>query len=319
MRAMVIPRFGGADVFELRDVERPEPGPAQILVRVIAAAVNPVDAKLRANGRWANLRPPVILGYDVAGVVEEIGSCVFDFHPGDEVYYTPEIFGNPQGSYAEYNAVDAAIVGRKPKGLSFIEASTIPLAGGTAWEAITRRLRIRAGETILIHSGAGGVGSFAVQFAKAAGSRVLATAGAHNQETLRSLGADVAIDYRAQNTAEIARDENEGAGVDAAFDIEGDNIVARCLPGIRPFGRVAAILPPQGELALVYQKNITLHGIFLTRERRRLDEMRPLFERGQARPLIDAVLPLEEVRKAHERLDSHHGRGKIVLQVAHDH
>src|SRR5688572_16784732 len=161
MRAMVIPRFGGPDVFELREVDRPEPGPGQILVRVMASAVNPVDAKLRANGSWANLKPPVILGYDVAGVVEQIGPCVFDFHPNDEVYYTPEIFGNPRGSYAEYNTVDASIVARKPKGLSFVEASAIPLAGGTAWEAIMRRLRIRAGETILIYAGAGGVGSFA--------------------------------------------------------------------------------------------------------------------------------------------------------------
>ena len=319
MRAMVVPRFGGPDVLELRDVDRPEPGPGQILVRVIASAVNPVDAKLRADGNWANLKPPVILGYDVAGVVEEIGPCVSDFHRGDEVYYTLEIFGNPRGSYAEYNAVDASIVARKPKGLSFIEASAIPLAGGTAWEAIMRRLRIRAGETILIHAGAGGVGSFAVQFAKAAGARVLATASAQNLDILRSLGADLAIDYRMQNAAEIALAENEGSGVDAAFDIEGDNIVARCLPALRPFGRLACILPPQGDLALFYQKNITLYGIFLSRERRRLDEMRPLFERGQIRPLIDTVLPLEAVRQAHERLDSHHGRGKIVLQVARDH
>jgi NADPH2:quinone reductase len=315
MRAMVLPRFGGPDLFEMREVERPAPGSHELLVKVIATAVNPVDAKLRANGSWAKIEPPVILGYDVAGVVEEIGACVSDFRRGDEVYYTAEIFGNQRGSYAEYNAVDASIVATKPKGLSFVEASAIPLAGGTAWEAVIRRLDLRIGETILIHGAAGGVGSFAVQFAKAAGARVLGTAGAENQETLRKLGADVAIDYRKQDAAAVALAETQGKGMDAAFDIEGDNLVARCLPGIRPFGRVACILPPQGDLSLMYQKNITLHGVFLTRERKRLEEMKPLFERGQARPIIDTVFPLEEVRKAHERLDSHHGRGKIVLQI----
>jgi NADPH2:quinone reductase len=300
----------------LREVERPQPGAGELLVRIIAAAVNPVDAKLRADGRWAQLHPPVILGYDAAGVVEEAGPGVGDFRAGDEVYYTAEIFRNPNGTYAEYNVVPAAIVARKPAGLSFVEASAIPLAGGTAWEAVVRRLCIRPGETILIHAGAGGVGSFAVQFAKAAGARVLASAGPDNQETLRRLGADIAIDYRKDDAAEIALADTAGTGVDGAFDIEGEKLVARCLPAVRPFGRIATILAPQGDLSLLYQKNITLHGIFLTRERKRLEEMRPLFERGLVRPLIDVILPLEEVRKAHERLDSHHGRGKIVLQVA---
>lgn len=316
MRAMVLPKFGGPDLFGLRDVERPVPGPSEILVRVIASGINPVDAKLRADGSWANLSPPVILGYDVAGVVEEVGPGVVDFDKGDEVYYTPKILGNQQGSYAEYNAVSASIVANKPRNLSFLEAAAIPLAGGTAWEAVIRRLQVRPGETVLIHGAAGGVGSFAVQFAKAAGARVLATASAANQEFLRDLGADVTIDYREQDAAEVALAETGGKGVDAVFDIEGSRLVSRSLPGVRPFGRIACILPPQGDLTLLYQKNISLYGIFLTRERQRLEEMRPVFERKQAHPLIDAVLPLEEVTKAHERLDSRHGRGKLVLQVA---
>jgi NADPH2:quinone reductase len=258
----------------------------------------------------------VILGYDVAGVVEEVGAGVKALEKGDEVYYTPEIVGNPSGSYAEYNVAPASIVARKPRGLSFVEAAAIPLAGGTAWEAVIRRLAVRPGETILIHGAAGGVGSFALQFAKAAGARVLATASAGNLGTLRELGADIAIDYRAQDVMEILKDDTGGRGVDAAFDIEGENRVSRCLPGVRPFGRVAAILPPEGDLTLLYRNNITLYGVFITRERRRLDEMRPLFERGRVRPLIDAVFPLEKVADAHRRLDTRHGRGKIVLQVA---
>lgn len=138
-----------------------------------------------------------------------------DFNKGDEVYYTPEIFGNQQGSYAEYNVVAASIVANKPQGLSFIEAASVPLAGGTAWEAVIRRLQIRPGETVLIHGAAGGVGSFAVQFARAAGARVLATASVSNQEYLRDLGADVTIDYRRQDAAEVALAETGGKGVDA--------------------------------------------------------------------------------------------------------
>lgn len=244
MRAMVLPRFGGPELLEERDVERPEPGPGEVLVRVVASGTNPVDAKLRRDGSWAGLEPPVILGYDVAGMVEETGPGVGDFAPGEEVYYMPEIAGNPRGSYAEYNAAPARLVARKPEGLSFVEAAAIPLAGGTAWEAVVRRLRVRPGETVLIHGGSGGVGSFAVQFAKAAGARVLATASAGNQETLRELGADVAIDYRARDAAEVAREETGGEGVDAAFDIQGDDLVARSLPALRPFGRIACIRTP---------------------------------------------------------------------------
>jgi NADPH2:quinone reductase len=315
MKAIVLSRFGGPEVLELRELARPAPGPGDLLVRVMAAGTNPVDAKLRADAHWAKLTPPTVIGYDAAGVVEATGPGVTDFAPGDEVYYTPEIVGNPDGSYAQYQRVPAGIVARKPRNLPFVEAAAIPLAGGTAWEAVIRRLALRPGETVLIHGAAGGVGSFAVQFAKAAGARVLATASPENHELLRQLGADVAIDYHTSDAARIALGETEGRGVDAAFDIEGTDRVARCLPGLRAFGRIACILPPQGDLSLLYAKNITLHGVFLTRERERLEEMRVLFERGQARPVIDRVLPLDRVKEAHERLDTHHGRGKIVLEV----
>lgn len=316
MRAMVLPRFGGAELFEEGELERPSPGPGEVLVRVLASGTNPVDAKLRQDGSRAGLKPPVVLGYDGAGVVESVGAGVTEFKRGDEVYYTPEIAGNQLGSYAEYNVVPASIVAPKPASLSFEEAAAIPLAGGTAWEAVIRRLALRPGKTVLIHGGAGGVGSFAVQFAKAAGARVLASASAAHQDVLEDLGADVAMDYESQDAVEVVRQETGGRGVDAAFDIQGPRLVARTLPALRPFGRVACILPPQGDLSLLYQNNITLYGVFLARERKRLDEMRPLFEGGMVRPLVEEVLPLEQVGKAHERLDTGHGRGKIVLRVA---
>ena len=316
MRAMFVPAFGGPELFELREVERPVPGAGEVLVRVIASGTNPVDAKIRANGTWARITPPVVIGYDVSGVVEGVGPGVTEFSPGDEVFYTPEIFGNQWGSYAEYNVARVSIVAKKPRNLSHVEAAAVPLAGGTAWEATVRRLQLRMGGIILIHGGAGGVGSFAVQMAKTAGARVLATAGPSNQETLKQLGADVAIDYRSESVTEVALSETGGAGVDAVFDTVGGEVIAQSLPATRPFGRLATILGSTGDFTLLYTKNQTLYGVFLTRERRRLEEMTPLLERGQVRPLIDAVLPLEEVEVAHRRLDLGHGRGKVVLRVA---
>jgi len=314
MRAVVLKGFGGLEMLEEHDLPVPEPGPGEVLVKNLAIAVNPVDAKIRAAGRWAGVEPPFVLGYDAAGVVAKVGPGVKDLKEGDEVYYTPEIFGNPHGTYAEYTPVPAGLVAKKPKNLSFAEAAAIPLAGGTAWEAVVRRLAVRPGEVVLVMGGAGGVGSFAVQFAKAAGAYVIATASAENLPVLKELGADLALDYRGPWQEEVLK-TTEGQGVDAAFETAGENLVERVIPVVRPFGRIATILPPQGNLAGLYTKNQTLYGVFLTRERKRLLEMRPLFERGQARPLIAEVLPfsLESLRKAHARMDSGHGRGKIVL------
>ena len=319
MRAMVIPEFGGPDLFEERDVERPEPGPGEVLVRVFASSANPIDTVLRANGSFAGLEPPVILGADVSGVVEEVGPGVTDFAPGDEVYYTPEIFGpGSNGAYAEYHVVAADIVAEKPASLSHEEAAAVPLAGGSAYEGIVRRLAVQVGETVLIHGGGGGVGSFAVQITRASGARVLASAGTHNQDTLKELGVDVAIDYTSEDVFEVALDDTGSTGADAVFDTGGGDLVARSLQATRTFGRLASIVSLQGDLTPAYQLNQTIHGVFLTRERRRLDEMTRLIERGQMRPVIDEVLPLNQVAKAHERLDSGHGRGKVVLRVAEE-
>jgi len=316
---MVIPEFGSPDLFEARDVERPEPGPGEVLVRVIAAGTNPVDAKFRSSGDAMGLETPIILGLDVSGVVEEVGPGVTDLAPGDEVYYTPEVSGpRSNASYAEYNVAPADIVAKKPASLSHEEAAAVPLAGGTAYEAIVRRLAMRVGETILIHGGAGGVGSFAVQIAKASGARVLASAGTHNQDTLRELGVDVPIDYTSEDVFEVALDDTAGAGVDAVFDTVGGDLIARSIQATRVFGRLASIISLQGDLTPGYRLNQTFNGVFLLRERARLDEMTRLIERRQMRPLVDEVLPLDQVAKAHERLESGHGRGKVVLRVAQE-
>jgi NADPH2:quinone reductase len=157
---------------------------------------------------------------------------------------------------------------------------------------------------------------FAVQIAKSAGARVLATAGSDNQEILKDLGADVAIDYSSQNIAEVTLDDTGGQGVDTVFDAVGGGTIVESLRATRPFGRLATILGAQGDLTPLYQNNQTLYGVFLARERARLEELGRLIERGQVRPLVAEVLPLEEVGKAHERLDFGHGHGKVILRVA---
>jgi NADPH:quinone reductase len=317
MRAMVTTQFGGTDLFEERDVERPEAGPGEVLVRAVAVGTNPVEAKFRANGASIGLEAPVILGADVSGVVEEVGPGVTDLSPGDEVYYSKELFGpGSNGAYAEYSVAAASIVAKKPAVLSHEEAAAVPLAGGTAYESMVRRLGVRVGETVLIQGGSGGVGHFAVQIAKSAGARVLATAATNNQQTLKDLGADVAIDYTQDDVAEIALDDTAGAGVDAVFDTVGGDTLVGSIAYTRPFGRIATILGGEGDFTPMYQKNQSLFGVFLTRERARLDEMTLLIERGQMRPMVDEVLPLNQVGKAHERLESGHGRGKVVLRVA---
>lgn len=317
MRAMVTPQFGGPELFEERDVERPEPGPGQVLVRIVAAGTNPIDAKLRADGASMGLSAPTILGADESGVIEEVGPGVTDLAPGEEVYYTPEIFGSgSNGSYAEYNVAAANIVAKKPASISHEEAAAVPLAGGTAYEALIRRMQIKVGETVLVHGGAGGVGSFAVQIAKAAGARVFATAGTQNQETLKALGADVALDYTKDDITEAVLGDSGGLGVDAVFDTAGGDTVIDSIAYTKPFGRIATILGTEGDLTPFYFKNLTVHGVLLLRERARLDEMSLLMQRGQMKPLVDEVLPLNEVGRAHERLDSGHGRGKVVLRVA---
>ncbi len=316
MRAMVLSRFGGPELFQLRDLPKPVPGPDQILVKVIASGTNPVDAKIRANGTWARLSPPVVLGYDASGVVEAVGPGVTDFKVGDEVFYTPEIFGNQLGTYAEYNVVDMRIVARKPARLSHEQAAAIPLAGGTAYEAIVRRLEVKVGETVLIHGGAGGVGSFAIQIARAAGARVIATAGSENQAILEKLGAHVRVDYRRQDPTEVALRETAGAGVDAVFSTVGGDSIVRSFAAARVGARLATILGVQGDLTPLYVRNQALHGVFLTRERGRLEELARLVEQRQIEPLIEKVLPLEKLGEAHQRLDSGHGRGKLILQVA---
>ena len=313
MEAMVITDFGGTDVFEQRDVEKPSPGPSEVLVRVHASSVNPVDYKIREAGSWAGISPPAVIGYDVSGVVEAVGDEVTDFAAGDEVFYTPEIFGE-QGSYAEYHVADESIVARKPETLSHEEAAALPLAGATAWEAIVERGDVEAGETVLVH-GAGGVGAHAVQIAAASGAQVVATASPETVEQTEDLGATRAIDYESEDFADVVESEFDEP-VDLVFDTVGGETLVESTEVTKPHGRLVTILEPEGEWGSAYQKNLTVEMLFLERDRRPLAALRRLVEQNQLEPVVDSVLPLEDVAKAHEMVEGSGLTGKVVLDIA---
>lgn len=312
MKAFVITGFGGTDVLEEREWPKPEPRCNQVLVRVRATSINPVDYKIRQDGRWAGIKPPAIIGYDVAGVVEAVGECVEHLHVGDEVYYSPDIFKG-QGSYAEYQVSDEDIVALKPKNLSFEEAASIPLVGCTALDAIVNLARVQPGETVVVHAAAGGVGSVAVQLAKAAGARVIGTCSRAKMDFVRSLGADLVLDSRGEDLAQAML--REAGLVDVVFDTVGGHTLARSIEFTRPFGRMVSIANTHGDLNSAYRKNLTLYFLFMERARGKLEALTRLIERGQLRPAVDSVLPLSQVAQAHARLERGAVAGKIVLRV----
>ncbi len=318
MKAIVLNTFGGPDAFELRDVPRPVPGAGQVLVQVHATSINPLDYQVR-RGDYPDLVPlPSITGYDVSGVVEAVGAGVTAFAPGDEVWYTPQIFDG-QGSYAEYHVAAENIIGRKPASLTHLEAASLTLVGGTAWEALVVRAALRVGETVLVHGGAGGVGHVAIQVAKAIGARVITTVREENFEFARSLGADVVIDYAQEDYAEAVMRETAGRGVDVVFDTIGGDTLSRSPDVLAQLGRLVSIVDiaqPQN-LVNAWGKNASYHFVFTRQNRGKLDELSALIERGQLRPHIGAIYSLAEIPLAHARLENRDNglRGKVAIAV----
>jgi NADPH2:quinone reductase len=313
MKTMIITAFGGPEVFKISDWPKPVPKANEVLVRVHAAALNAVDYKIRKNGKWAGVNPPAILGYDAAGVVEAVGVDVKAFKPGDEVYYSPSIWGG-QGSYAEYQVSDESIVALKPNNLNFIEAAALPLAGMTALDAI-EFLKPHPGYSLLVHAATGGVGSLAVQMAKASGARVFGTCRSANLELAKSLGVDVAIDYQAEDFAIAVLRETGGEGVDGVYDTVGGNILACSIEALKPYGKAVCCVNSTSDLSAANSKNLTIYFGFMERARSKLDMIRSLVERNLIKPVIDSVIPLSDVASGHRRLEAGGVRGKIVLQV----
>lgn len=318
MKAIVLKSFGGPESFELCDVPKPVPHAGQVLVRVHATSINPLDYQVRRGDypNWVQL--PTITGHDVSGVVEEVAPDVTTFSPGDEVWYTPQIFDGP-GSYAEYHVAAESIIGRKPASLSHLEAASLTLVGGTVWEALVVRAGLRVGKSILIHGGAGGVGHVAIQLAKAMGARVMTTVREANFEFARGLGADVIIDYLKEDYVHAIMLETGGRGVDVVFDTIGGNTLSRSPDTLAQLGRVVTIVDtaqPQN-LVQAWGKNASYHFVFTRQNRGKLDELSALVERGQLRPHLGAVYSLADIPLAHARLESPNNgvQGKIAIAV----
>lgn len=319
MKAQILKSFGSPDSFELCEVPKPVPHTGQVLVRVHATSINPLDYQVR-RGDYADLVPlPAITGHDVSGVVEAIGPGVTNFAPGDEVWYTPQIFDGP-GSYAEYHVAAENIVAKKPLSLSHLEAASLSLVGGTAWEALTVRAALRAGESILIHGGAGGVGHVAIQLAKAIGAKVFTTVREANAEFVKRMGADVIIDYEKEDYVDAIMRETAGRGVDVVFDTLGGNTLSRSPDALAQMGRVVSIVDisqPQN-LVQAWGKNASYHFVFTRQNRGKLDELSSLVVQGQLRPHVGAVYALADIGLAHARLESRNNgvQGKIAIAVA---
>lgn len=316
MRAIIINDFGGRDRLQLAERPVPAPGKREILIRVKAAGCNPVDYKLREGLRKDKLPHmfPIILGWDVAGVVEACGRGCTRFQPGDEVFAYCRKPIVMHGAYAEFVTFDEKHTARKPANLSFEEAAALPLAGLTAWQSLIEAGGIARGQRVLIHAAAGGVGGFAVQLARWKGCRVIATASAGNHDHVRSLGAHEVIDYTQTDFVAAVR-ANHPDGIDLAYDTVGGDVQERSADVLKPGGRLVSLLAFANEAAL-RAKGVDCRYVFVRPDGRQLARLAKLAEAGKLNVTLAATLPLAEAARAHELLESRHTRGKIVLRVA---
>jgi NADPH:quinone reductase-like Zn-dependent oxidoreductase len=307
MKAVVAHEYGGPEVLKFEEVSRPEPKENEALVRVIASGVNPADP-LTLSGKYARefgTHLPLIPGYDIAGIVEKTGVKITKLKVGDAVYGYPT-FG---GGWAEYVTVTEGEVAAKPASLNFAEAAAVPMGALTAWQALVDVAQLHAGQTILIHGGSGGVGSFAVQIAKARGARVIATASTANQDFLKQLGVDVAIDYTKTRFEKIAKD------VDAVLDPVGKETLARSNDVVKKGGIVMSLVarPDRAELE---KRGIRGAAISVHPDAEDLAEIARLIDAGKIRPMVTQVLPLGDAIAAQQQAATHHTRGKVVLRIA---
>ncbi|MEP0871246.1 NADP-dependent oxidoreductase [Trichocoleus desertorum AS-A10] len=309
MKAVRIYAYGGPEVLAYEDVLVPAIAEDDVLIRVHAAAINPVDWKVREGylQGFIDYDLPLTLGWDVSGVVEAIGKNVTTFKPGDEVYSRPDI--KRDGAYAEYIAVKASEVAFKPKTVDHIHAAAVPLAGITAWHCLFEAAGLTAGQRVLIHAAAGGVGSYAVQFARWKGAHVIGTASARNQDFLFQLGADEIIDYQTTQFEDVVEP------VDVVFDTVGGEVQKRSWQVVKPGGiLVSVVSPPSEEKAAAHQCRSAY--VFIQPRADWLSEIAQLMDAGQVKPIVETVLPLSQAVEAHKLSQSGHTRGKIVLQVS---
>jgi NADPH:quinone reductase-like Zn-dependent oxidoreductase len=313
VRAIAVREWGGRDKLELIEHDVPPVAPDGVLVRVRMAGVNPVDAKIR-GGYMAQALPfhfPVILGWDCAGVVEEVGPAVTWFRPGDEVYGYLRRHHLQYGTYAEYTTAPEGFFAHMPPGLSFEEAAALPLTVLTAHQAL-EALGLRGGESLFVAGGAGGVGHMAIQLAVARGARVIATASERNHDFLRELGAEP-LDYAAEDVPARVRDLLADEGADAALDLFGGDAREQAFASLRPGGRLVSTARPPPEPRDGHHE---VSYIFVRPSGYDLGEhVTPLVAEGSLRPHVQETFPLERAADAHERIEDGHVRGKLVIAI----
>jgi NADPH:quinone reductase-like Zn-dependent oxidoreductase len=307
MKAVVAHDYGAPEVLKFEEVPRPEPSDDESLVRVIASSVNPADP-LTLSGKYARefgTHLPLIPGYDIAGVVEKTGANVRKLKVGDAVYGYPT-FG---GGWADYVTVKESEVAAKPKSLNFVESAAVPMGALTAWQALMDVAKLQPGQTVLIHGGSGGVGSFAIQIAKARGARVIATASTANQDLLKQLGVDVAVDYTKTKFEDVAK------GVDAVLDPVGKETLARSY-GVVKKGGIVMSLVARPDAAELKKHEIRGAGISVHPDAEDLAQIAQLIDAGKIKPTVTQVLPMSEAIAAQQQAATHHTRGKVVLRIS---
>src|SRR6266404_5896639 len=309
MKAIVVHEYGGPEVLKYEDIPRPEPKDDEMLVRVIAAGVNPVDEMIRSGmfAKYEKAAFPMIPGADIAGVVEKAGGKITKFRMGDPVYAYISLKNG--GGYAEYAVATEGEASPKPKSLSYVEAAAVPVVALTAWQALIDTAKLSAGQTVLIHGGSGGVGTFAIQIAKARGAKVIATASTANQDFLKQLGADVAIDYTKTKFEEVAKN------VDVVLDSVGKDTLARSYGVVKKGGFVVTLV------ARIDQAELDKHGIrgaslSVKPDSNELVEIGKLIDEKKIKVIVSQTFPLSEAVKAQEQVATGHTRAKIVLKVA---
>ncbi len=325
MKALVLDQPGSPETLYTTEIDQPEPGPHEVRVRVHAVGLNPVDYKLAATG-FPGWDYPFILGLDVAGVIDRIGNEVEDWQVGDPVYYHGDL--TKPGGYGQYAIAPTHVLSWLPAGLSFTAAAALPCAGFTAYQALHRKLNIQPDKTILIHGGAGGVGGFAVQLAKLAGLKVIATCSKHNFHFVRNLGATETIEYQTGNLESVVKEITQGRGVDYILDTVGSENATASLNMLAFNGSIACVagLPDITKLT-PFEKGLSIHeialsGAYLSGDTAAQEELArigidfgALVSKGAIKPMLEEVVSLEEVPDALVRLSMRHVRGKVVAAV----
>lgn len=309
MKAIVIDQYGGAEELVERDLPKPDVKENQVLIEMHATSINPIDWKLREGylKDGIPLEFPIILGWDAAGVVSEVGSKVSNFKVGDEVFARPVM---ENGTYAEYVAVDEDLVALKPKNIDFKTAASVPLAGLTAWQCLVDHGKIKSGDKVFVQAGSGGVGLFAIQIAKSFGAYVISTASEKNEGLLKELGVDEFINYKTTDFAEVVQD------ADIALDTMGGDILDKSFDIVKKGGHLVTTAGQPDEKK-AKEKGIVAESMWLQPNGEQLTELGELMEKGKVKSHIGHTFPLTQdgLREAHELSATHHAKGKIVIEI----